>query len=292
MWRLEACVVGHVCFLLFHCLARKSSIDMSAKPVPKAKAPPAKPPQANASTSETKSKKAATTTQAASAAEKAAVRGRSEMEQIFDKYRTLDRLDEAMDAIGPKGLTQLCSDIGTNFGDLDSFILVWKLGATQSGCITRSEWMHGMYQWKIEHIGTIKTLLPQWRVQVEDDETMFTEMYYHLYDFVRGDEDKLLPVEKALKAWQVLLPESERFPLFTMWVQWISTEYKRNVTRDLWRQLWEFARKIGKNIQMYDSNDKWPTALDDFVDWAREKIAAKDAAQRERDAARTKTTRE
>jgi DCN1-like protein 1/2 len=262
---------------------------MSTKPVPKGKAPPAKPPQSG--TTETKSKKAATNTQAASAAEKAAVRARSEMEQIFDKYRTMDRLDETMDAIGSKGLTQLCSDVGATYGDLDSYILIWKLGATQSGCITRSEWMHGMHQWKIEHLGTVKTLLPQWKAQVQEDETTFTEMYFQLYDFVRGDEDKLLPVEKALKAWQVLLPEAERFPMFTMWAQWITTEYKRNVTRDLWRQLWEFTRKIGKNLAAYDSNDKWPTALDDFVDWARDMIAAKDAAQREREAARTKATR-
>lgn len=265
-------------------------VSAMQKAIPRGKAPPAKPPQqTNASpASEKQSKKATATSQVASAAEKAAVRARTEMEQIFDKYRTLDKLDESVDAIGPKGLAQLCSDIGITYGDLDSYILIWKLGATQSGCITRSEWMHGMHQWKVEHMGHIKSAMPTWRAQVKDDEDAFTDMYFHLYDFVRGDDEKLLPVEKALKAWVVLLPEAERFPLFTWWAQWITTEYKRSVTRDLWRQLWEFARKIGKNIQNYDSNDKWPTALDDFVEWTREKLAARDAALRERDAARTK----
>ena len=74
------------------------------------------------------------------------------MEQWFDKYRAMDRLDESVDAIGPKGLQALCSEIGIEYEKLDMYILVWKLGATQSSCITRSEWMHAMYQWRIEHI--------------------------------------------------------------------------------------------------------------------------------------------
>lgn len=266
------------------------------KTVPKGKAPTAKPPSQSAQPATTApaekptgtKKSAASASQPnATAAEKAAVRARTEMETIFDKYRTLDRLDDSVDAIGPKGLTQLCQDVGIAFGDFDMYVLIWKLGATQSGCVTRSEWMHSMYQWKIEHIGHIKNNIPTWRSNVREDDLAFTEMYFHLYDFIRGDDEKLLPVDKALKAWQVLLPENERFSFLSMWAQWVALEYKRNITRDLWRQLWEFARKI-KKLDQYDSNDKWPTALDDFVDWSREKIAAKEAAQRERDAARVK----
>jgi DCN1-like protein 1/2 len=129
-----------------------------------------------------------------------------------------------------------------------------------------------MYQWRIEHIGNLKSHMPQWRSLVKDDLAAFTEMYFHLYDFVRGDDEKLLPVDRALAAWQVLLPEQDKFPLASMWAQWVTTEFKRGVTRDLWRQLWEFARKI-KSLDVYDHNDKWPTALDDFVDWARDKLA-------------------
>lgn len=276
------------------------------KAIPKGKAPPAKPPSQQAGSGPSaagptsdgptsiKSKKLASgspsSAAAVSATEKAATRARTEMETIFDKYRTLDRLDDSVDAIGPKGLTQLCSDVGIVDGDLDSMILIWKLGATQSGCITRSEWMHAMHQWKVEHLGHLKTALPNWRLQVREDEEAFTEMYFHLYDFIRGDDEKLLPVEKAMKAWTVLLPESDRFPLLTWWAQWVTMEYKRPITRDLWRQLWEFARKIGKNLQLYDCNDKWPTALDDFVEWTKDKIATRDQAQKDRDAARTKAT--
>ena len=110
---------------------------------------------------------------------------------------------------------------------------------------------------------------------------LFTEMYFHLYDFIRGDDEKLLASDKALKAWQVLLPENERFPLLAAWATWVATEYKRSITRDVWRQLWEFAKRIKTNLAQYDPNEKWPTALDDFVEWAKMKQAEKEQAAQE-----------
>ena len=206
----------------------------------------------------------------ASAAPSAGMHKRSQMELEFDNLKAMDKLEEGVDAIGPKGLQKLCNELGIQYNELDMYVVVWKLGATQSYCITRSEWLHGVYSWDIEHMGKMKTVSADWRKKVKEDEAAFTEMYYSLYDFIRGEDEKLLPQEKAIKAWNVLLPEPSPFAFLTLWVQWVSLEYKRNISRDVWRQLWEFARRI-KKLEDYDSNDKWPTALDDFVEWALEK---------------------
>ena len=291
------------------------------KPVPRGKVPVAKPPPAAATPQPSSSSATANPRKAAAAAsttapsssnnnntvkggnegpsnttssnthaDKVALRSRSEMEQAFERYRQLDRLDETVDAIGPKGIAQLCTDLNIHYGDLDMYVLVWKLGATQSSCITRSEWMHSMFQWKIEHFSQLRTQLPNWKAAIKEDATAFTVMYHALYDFIRGDDEKLLAVDKALKAWQVLLPENEgRFVFFSLWAQWVAVEYKRSVTRDLWRQLLEFADKI-KKLTQYDPNDNWPTALDDFVEYAKDVFAQREAAQKEREAARLKPT--
>jgi hypothetical protein len=276
------------------------------KQIPRGKVPVAKPPAASAPNPSNRSTKAAGASgspppnslapssptgkgESSHHTDKVALRSRSEMEQSFERYRQLDRLDESVDAIGPNGITQLCSDLGIPFGELDMYVLVWKLGATQSSCITRSEWMHSMFQWKIEHFSQLRTQLPLWKAAVKEDATAFTMMYHSLYDFIRGDDEKLLAVDKALKAWQVLLPENEgRFVFFALWAQWVTVEYKRSVTRDLWRQLLEFADKI-KKLTQYDPNDNWPTALDDFVEYSKDVFAQREAAQKERDAARLKS---
>jgi DCN1-like protein 1/2 len=261
---------------------------MSAK-IPKGKAPPpasppqAPPPDGSKATTKKGVTGATSPSQATLPADRqgAAGRARSDIEQAFDKLRQLDKLDEGTDAIGPKGIQQLCVEMGIPHGELDMYVMVWKLGATQSGCVTRSEWNHSTYIHKIEHLGMLKSSIPQWRNAVKDDESMFTEMYFHLYDFIRGDDEKLLASEKALKAWQVLLPENERFPLLSQWALWVATEYKRSITRDVWRQLWEFGKRYKGNLASYDPNEKWPTALDDFVEWAQIKQAEREQAAQE-----------
>ena len=201
---------------------------------------------------------------------------RSQMEQEFDRLRALDRLDEGVDAIGPRGLAQLCQEMNIREGESDMLVMAWKLGATQSMCITKNEWVYACYMFKLENLGQLRNVIPKWRELCKEDETAFSEMYWHAYDFIRADDEKLLPLDKAVKAWTSLLPES-KFPFLSQWAQWLTLEYKRPISRDVWRQLLEFARKVS-DPSHYDPNDKWPTALDDFVEWLQEKQKAKAAA--------------
>jgi DCN1-like protein 1/2 len=201
---------------------------------------------------------------------------RTQVEQDYDRLRMNDKLDDGVDAIGPKGLTVLASELGVQYNDADFFLCMWKLGATQSYCITRSEWLHSMYLHKVEHMGHLKALITNWKAAIKEDDSAFAEMYNHTYDFIRGEDEKLLPLDKAIRAWQTLLPE-ERFHFLPLWAQWCTVDYKRPVSRDVWRQLWEFSSQI-KDLEKYDPNDKWPTALDDFVEWAKEKMTPKQVA--------------
>lgn len=194
---------------------------------------------------------------------------RSMMEQEFDRLRAMDRLEDGVDAIGPRGLAQLCQEMGIREMEADMLILAWQMGATQSMCITRNEWIFATYQHKLEHMGQLRTLLPQWRTLCKENEDAFREMYWHAYDFIRSDDEKLLPLEKAVRAWMSLLPEA-RFPFLANWASWLTSEYKRPISRDVWRQLLEFSTKI-KDLKEYKRDDKWPTALDDFVEYMTEK---------------------
>ena len=213
------------------------------------------------------------------------------MEQDFDRLRLLDKLDEGVDAFGLRGLQALCTELGIPFNELDMFVLIWKIGATQSYCVTRSEWLHAAHNHKIEHLGQLKAMLATWRASVRDDPAAFAEMYCQSYDFIRGDDEKLLPLDKALRVWPVLLPEADRFAHINHWLQWCAQQYKRPVSRDIWRQVLEFSVKV-KDITTYDPNDKWPTALDDFVEWALEHTGKKAASTAGSTAAVPSTTAE
>ena len=198
---------------------------------------------------------------------------RTAMEVEFDKLRALDRFEEGVDAIGPEGLKKLAKDLLLpDDQGLEMFVIAWKLNATQSYCITRSEWLHSLYLEKppVDDMTSLRTRVPKWLELVKESEKDFAAMYNHTYDFIRGDDEKLLPLSKALKAWEALL--ADRFPHFTEWARWAHGEYKRPVSRDVWRQLLEFAKRV-PDLNKYQSHDKWPTAMDDFVEWWKEQQA-------------------
>lgn len=195
---------------------------------------------------------------------------RTQMESDFDRFRAYDKLEDGVDSIGPTGWGVLCQELGISAASQDAFILSWSLGATQSSCVSRSEWMHAGHLHKLDHLGSLKAAMKNWQQAVRTDEASFTLMYEAAYDFARGDDDKLLPLEKAIRLWQVLLTP-DIFPLITTWISWCATEYKKPVSRDLWRSVLDF-RSV--KLDAYDSaNNSFPCAIDDFVDFSRDKMA-------------------
>lgn len=246
----------------------------SKAPVKAPVAPPSKAPQPPANSAPKKGVAGSKPGEAPPPAPAAPNSKRTPFESEFERLKGLDTSTEhGTDVLGPKGLQTLCQELGIAVNDFDMYVLAWRLGASQSYTITRAEWSHAGYSHKIEHIAQLRTLLTSWRATVKQEEPAYQDMYNSTYDFIRGDEEKLLPLEKAVKAWTVLFPDHEgRFKRLGMWIQWVTTEYKRPITRDLWRQLYEFSKKI-RELETYDPNDKWPSALDDFVEWAKEKLA-------------------
>jgi hypothetical protein len=131
---------------------------------------------------------------------------------------------------------------------------------------------------------------------VKQNEKEFAQMYNHTYDFIRGDDEKLLPLSKALKAWKTLLVgdvkgnhpsqySGSRFPLFPLFEQWAVQHFTRrlppkpgssavgevvlrDVPRDLWLQMYEFSRRV-HDVEEYRSSDEWSSVFDDFVEWAK-----------------------
>ena len=211
------------------------------------------------------------------------------MEQDFDRLRAIDRLEDGLDVIGLKGIAQLCSELNIAGGvnSLESFIVQWSIGAADFGVITRSEWLHAAHVHDLLHVHSLRDRSKTWQSLVREDATAFSEMYYYIYDFVRG-EDKLLSIDRAVKVWQAVLTP-DVFPLTQQWCSWCANDFRKPVSRDIWKQVLEFAKLmnmekeapkiraiVAEVINGFDLSGKWPTAIDDFVQWVRDKnIVAK-----------------
>jgi DCN1-like protein 1/2 len=51
----------------------------------------------------------------------------------------------------------------------------------------------------------------------------------------------------------------------------------RSVSKDVWTLFLEFAQTIDPKFESYDIDAAWPSVIDEFVDWAKAKLAKGEA---------------
>ncbi|RNF26563.1 DCN1-like protein 2 [Trypanosoma conorhini] len=187
---------------------------------------------------------------------------RSDMEALFERFLSRDRVD-GVDAFGMNGIYRLCGELEIEPDSFEMYALIWKMGVTRGGCIPRADWLKTMYTYKIDQPQDLKKILVEWVKEARGD--AFKEFYNALYDYIRGEEARLMPCGTAVKAWGVLF---QRAPRIEQWINWCSTVYKRDVSRDLWREIEAFLSTVPNN-EAYSAEDKWPYVIGDYVEWCK-----------------------
>lgn len=189
---------------------------------------------------------------------------RNEMELNFDRFCSLERASQT-DSITGRGLAQLFSEIGVAPNSLECFAVLWKLGATQRGCVTRAEWVMAMYTHSIESLAQLKLKAAEWAKDVHGNGGTFLLMYNFLYDYIRGEDDRCMSLANATKAWDVFFERKNRYP---QWKAWVGDHVKSDVSRDLWRQvgvlftLHPSAKQGGSEAS---ASAALPTVIADFI---------------------------
>lgn len=89
-------------------------------------------------------------------------------------------------------------------------------------------------------------------------------------------------LETALAFWDLLLPSSPTFSTnggsFTqqqldLWKEYLTeTTNNRAVSKDTWSLFLDFTRDIDPEFDTHDVDAAWPSVIDGFVAWAREKL--------------------
>ncbi|KAG5493402.1 hypothetical protein GH5_02149 [Leishmania sp. Ghana 2012 LV757] len=190
---------------------------------------------------------------------------RSDMELAFDRLSSLDKSAQS-DAITGKGLAHFLSEVGVAASSLECMVLLWKLGATQQGCIMRPEWLISMYAHGIESIMQLRQKLGEWVKHIRESGATFLLMYNYLYDYIRGEDDRCMTLTKAIHGWDVFFSTNERY---TEWKAWALINVKHTVSRDLWRQVGIFFTADTASVQSFSDQVTalpWPSEIADFVE--------------------------
>jgi hypothetical protein len=188
---------------------------------------------------------------------------------LFDSYRepidaTAESEDDADAVIGDEGLPRLCADLGVEPDDVVVLALAWKLNAATLGEFSRREFTDALTAWRVDSIDGLRSRLAQLRDEIKAPATA-KEFYVFIFGLLMQNEgQRSLSVDEACAMWSLVF---DKWPLLADWNNFIQTQYKKAISRDVWNMLFDFTQT---DLAKYDANACWPVLIDEFVEWVQE----------------------
>ncbi|OWZ78094.1 defective in Cullin neddylation protein 1 [Cryptococcus neoformans Bt85] len=210
--------------------------------------------------------------------------------EIWEKFK--DPSDPKLIKID--GTMELCEELDIDPGtDAVLFCLAADLGSRATGEWEKAPFVTGIasYPGNIDSLPKLKAYLPTLREKLVSEPEYFKKVYNHAFQLARGGPQSLtrsLPLDTAIDLWTLFFPPAFNHspsalshlpdnsppqftqPEFDLWIQFMQKKNKA-VSKDTWALLVDFARGIDKDFKEYDEDGAWPSMIDDFVEYVREK---------------------
>eukprot|EP01114_Cavostelium_apophysatum_P003609 TRINITY_DN1360_c0_g2_i2.p1 TRINITY_DN1360_c0_g2~~TRINITY_DN1360_c0_g2_i2.p1 ORF type:complete len:181 (-),score=34.69 TRINITY_DN1360_c0_g2_i2:455-997(-) len=91
----------------------------------------------------------------------------------------------------------------------------------------------------------------------------FKDFYRFSYHFARVETRKQIDKDIAIMLWKAIL--TDRFPLITLWINFLEQAPQKTITLDAWSVFLDFVYLINSGGS-YDPDAAWPTLIDEFVE--------------------------
>ena len=124
------------------------------------------------------------------------------------------------------------------------------------------------------HADSLRTRLPE-------DPDLFRRVYRYTFLITRMSGQRNLALEIATEQWRLFFtPDNGGVPWNTSttpwldwWIEFVETQFKRPINKDLWEQTEVLMRKSVEDESMswWSPEGAWPGAIDDFVGFVKAK---------------------
>ncbi|RDA82687.1 hypothetical protein CP532_6344 [Ophiocordyceps camponoti-leonardi (nom. inval.)] len=187
----------------------------------------------------------------------------------LDVHSTMDYLDSKMKV---------------NLENAELLVILELLQAPSVGEISRRGFVDG---WKAagagaayqEHTAHVRRLTSS----LSSDLALFKRVYRYTFVVGRDQDQKALSLENALIYWGMLFAppgrewKTKNHDWFELWKHFLEEKWTRSVNKDMWNMTLEFALKstADESLSFWNEDGAWPSVIDDFVIWSREKVAGK-----------------
>ena len=181
-----------------------------------------------------------------------------------------------MDEVATLGLFELlqCPSIGEF--EREKFIAGWRgvsSGSNPQPCEN--------IQRQIAHVNTM-------RRRLSAEPAYFKQIYRYTFNLAKPEGHKSVPMESALEFWRMFYGagrggmewNSNATPWLDWWLEYYEKKSKRPVNKDLWNMVGELVLKTkepgGESLDWWNEEGAWPMAVDEFVEFVKEKRKAGD----------------
>ncbi|QRV99549.1 cullin binding [Ceratobasidium sp. AG-Ba] len=120
--------------------------------------------------------------------------------------------------------------------------------------------------------------------RMEEARAYFSKVYNYTFTFAKGEGARSISIETAIAYWTLLLdiglsgpalPHAGWKEEYTQWwFEFLNEKGGKGISKDTWTMLPDFIKTIDSKFENHDLEAAWPSTIDDFVDWAKEKIQA------------------
>ncbi|BGP22933.1 hypothetical protein JCM10295v2_001824 [Rhodotorula toruloides] len=248
-----------------------------AAPVKKNKS---KVPAASTSTADKEKDKAAMKKQSSkvSKVSKASKARSLPFEDAFPAWFSQFAEEGEPDKMGGEGIEKLFEDMELSMEGAHPFILAYRVGAAPGtfGSFSRVDFKRTFQPFNIASSST----LSDWLAKAHDEimgsvnEYNFRRFYAFVFPFLKNEGAKTIPGEMAVAMWGTVL--APKYPLAESFVEYAIAQGDKfkAVSLDVWTQMLEFCEAVQPDLTGWSEDDAWPSTIDAFVEWKKEKDAA------------------
>lgn len=190
---------------------------------------------------------------------------------LFEHYR--DR-EGSEDTILAEGIERLCADLQVSPDEFRVLVLAWKLNAEQMCRFTRTEFMQGCREMRVDSIRGIQARLPELVAELAVDPDLFKDLYRFTFRFGldAAAGQRILPTDMAVCLWRLVFSVREP-PILARWLSFLELHPQvRGIPRDTWNMFLNFSDAVGDDLSSYDDTEAWPSLFDDFVEYENDQM--------------------